>query len=106
MHSEASIVDSAVIETESATSALATYATTLDAVPPGQQQTRISPTARGVGKANKCPTHQPRKGITRYWRATPHPIAAGACRTRWKSVSSRVRPMPSMMICRPGAISP
>lgn len=37
--------------TDNATSALAINVKTLDAVPPGQQATRISPTAKGVGKS-------------------------------------------------------
>jgi hypothetical protein len=41
----ASRVDTAVMETERATSALAMYAMTLLAVPPGQHATRIRPTA-------------------------------------------------------------
>ena len=43
VHAAASIVENAVIDTESATSALARYAITLEAVPPGQQQTNTRP---------------------------------------------------------------
>ncbi len=44
-------VDSAVMVTDSATSARARNEMTFDAVPPGQQETRINPTARGVGRS-------------------------------------------------------
>ncbi len=53
VHAAASIVENAVIETESATSALAKYAIRLEAVPPGQQQTNTKPTANAVGSSNR-----------------------------------------------------
>lgn len=44
-------VEMEVRVTDSATSAFAINVKTFDAVPPGQQATRISPTANGVGKS-------------------------------------------------------
>ena len=43
-------VEIEVIQTESATFAFAKYAITLEAVPPGQQETKISPTAKKGGR--------------------------------------------------------
>ena len=47
----ASSVEMIVIATDSATSVRARNAMTFDAVPPGQHETRMSPTARGVGRS-------------------------------------------------------
>ena len=45
-------VEQAVMVTDRATSALAKYAITLDAVPPGQEATKINPTAKKESKWN------------------------------------------------------
>ena len=44
-------VENAVIVTDSATSARARNEMMFEAVPPGQQETRINPTAKGVGRS-------------------------------------------------------
>src|SRR5690606_8994811 len=62
----ASIVDAAVIATDRATSARERNAMTFDAVPPGQPDTRIRPTASGVGSDQSHAMVQPSSGIARY----------------------------------------
>ena len=57
-------VEKVVIQTDSAKLALAKYAITFDAVPPGQQETRIKPTAKKVGSSKIIANHHPSKGIT------------------------------------------
>ena len=49
----ASRVDVAVIPTDRARSPFARYVITLDAVPPGQQPTRITPSAKSSGIWNR-----------------------------------------------------
>ena len=56
-------VENVVIHTESARFALAKKAITLEAVPPGQHETRINPTAKKVGKSNNFARNHPIKGI-------------------------------------------
>mmetsp|Transcript_14681 Transcript_14681/g.16710 ORF Transcript_14681/g.16710 Transcript_14681/m.16710 type:complete len:182 (+) Transcript_14681:472-1017(+) len=65
---EARIVDAVVKMTESATSALAMSATRLDAVPPGQHPTRISPrnAAELMGSNNLEPMAYAVSGMMRY----------------------------------------
>ena len=52
----AAAVEMVVSATLRATFARAMYVTTLDAVPPGQHETRMRPTANGVGSASSLPT--------------------------------------------------
>jgi hypothetical protein len=60
-----------VITTERATSARAIRLTTLLAVPPGQQPTRIGPTARGGSNRSPQAKAAARAGITANWAITP-----------------------------------
>ena len=62
----ASRVEAVVMATESGTSARAKKEITFEAVPPGQQETRIRPIAKGVGKLNSQPRKNPRSGISEY----------------------------------------
>mmetsp|Transcript_1333 Transcript_1333/g.1953 ORF Transcript_1333/g.1953 Transcript_1333/m.1953 type:complete len:223 (-) Transcript_1333:673-1341(-) len=55
-----------VSTTLSATFALPRYVTRLDAVPPGQHPTRMSPTAIGCATGNTRPMANPSSGITLY----------------------------------------
>src|SRR5688500_3715181 len=59
-------VETVVIATDKATSPLARYETTLEAVPPGQQPTRITPAASAGGSPNAAATNQPRNGMMAY----------------------------------------
>jgi hypothetical protein len=59
-------VDTAVMETDSGTSANARYEITFEATPPGQHDTRISPTASGAGSPINEATDHPIKGMTVY----------------------------------------
>ena len=48
---------------DNATLALAKYAITLDAKPPGHEPIKIIPAAISVGKSNKEPSQNPKSGI-------------------------------------------
>ena len=93
-------VEHMVSITDNATSVRAMYDTTFDAVPPGQQATRIKPTANGVGSPSVVAMPQPIMGISRNCAMKPVAIARGRVVTRVKSLRERVIPMPSMMIAR------
>ena len=101
----ASSVDTAVIVTDSATSARARNAMTLEAVPPGQQETRISPAASGAGRSKRVASPHPRAGINVYWSTTPGSTSRRLRAIRRKSSKPSVRPMLSMMTPRPAGIS-
>ena len=99
----ASVVQVVMI-TESATSARARYVTTFDAVPPGQQATRISPTAKGVSSPRAVATPKPANGMMRNWPKNPATTAPGRDATRRKSSIESVSPIPSMITARPTTI--
>ena len=69
-----------VITTDKATSPLAISVTTLLAVPPGQQPTKIRPTANGVGSCNTMAMAAAKVGITRNWEINP---TASRAETTW-----------------------
>ena len=94
-----------VITTDKATSPLAISVTTLLAVPPGQQPTRIKPTAKGAGSCNNTAMAAAKLGITRNWAATPRITARGCRLTRRKSRGVRPRPIPNMITPKPMVIS-
>ena len=56
-------VEIKVILTEKATFKFDRYAITLDAVPPGQHETKINPTAKKSGKSKILEIVHPKKGI-------------------------------------------
>ena len=66
----------------------------------------MSPTANSRGRSSAQATVQPIRGMTKYWSTTPRPIGAGRRRTRRKSSTSSVRPIPSMMTPSPTVIRP
>jgi len=74
-------VETAVIVTESATSTLARYEITFEAVPPGQHATRIRPTAKAGGRSKRYPKLHPKNGITVYCNKTPTPTRRGSLKT-------------------------
>ena len=101
----ASSVEPAVMVTDSATSARARNAMTFEAVPPGQQETRMRPAARGAGRSNRTPSPHPRAGINVYWSAMPGSTRRRSREMRPKSSKPSVMPMLSMMMPRPSGMS-
>lgn len=75
MRAIAAGVESVVIVTESATSPRAMNATMFDAVPPGQQATRMKPTANPFSSYIACAMARPDSGMT--MNCSPVPIATG-----------------------------
>mmetsp|Transcript_5925 Transcript_5925/g.16591 ORF Transcript_5925/g.16591 Transcript_5925/m.16591 type:complete len:231 (-) Transcript_5925:405-1097(-) len=94
-------VDTVVMPTLRATSARARKETMLLAVPPGQQATRTSPTAKAFGSPAKCARPAPIDGMTVYWSKTPKPMVHGVWRRRLKSSASRHVPIPIIVSARP-----
>eukprot|EP00241_Pyramimonas_parkeae_P023633 CAMPEP_0114288474 /NCGR_PEP_ID=MMETSP0059-20121206/6830_1 /TAXON_ID=36894 /ORGANISM="Pyramimonas parkeae, Strain CCMP726" /LENGTH=264 /DNA_ID=CAMNT_0001409623 /DNA_START=382 /DNA_END=1172 /DNA_ORIENTATION=+ len=92
MSTEAS-VEHVVSTTESATLPLATCVTTLDAAPPGQQDTSMSPAATDVSSPSSLATLHPIKGMTVYCRPTPASTAPGILHVSTKSWRVSVKPM-------------
>ena len=74
---------------------------TFDAVPPGQQATRMSPSASPVSKPKARASDQPISGMMANWAITPNPMSFGARITPAKSLKRRVSPMPSMITPSP-----
>ncbi len=97
-------VEHIVINTDRARLARLKKAITFEAVPPGQQLTRINPTARSFSKSKPFANENPRIGIMINCAPTPIPIATGVFRTSLKSLKLKVSPMPSMMTPSPGPI--
>src|SRR6266542_3339929 len=64
----------------------------------------MSPTASGVSRPKARATAQPRNGMIRYWAAKPMAMARGIARTRLKSATLSVTPMPSMITDSPQTI--
>lgn len=100
----ASNVDPAVIVTERVTSARARNEITFDAVPPGQHDTRMIPTARGDGRANTVARPHPNAGISVYWSRIPGSTRWRSREIRRKSSRPTVMPMQSMMVAKPNGI--
>ena len=67
----------AVIDTDSARSPRANQVITFEAVPPGQQPTRITPTAISGGSANTWHSSQAVLGMMMNWASTPSSTASG-----------------------------
>ena len=83
-------VETVVIITDNAKFALAKYAITFDAVPPGQHATNIKPTAKEASRFNNFAIPQPTKGITVYCAKAPKPIAPGTLSICLKSLTFKV----------------
>ena len=94
-------VEQVVMATDKATLALAKKAITLEAVPPGQQATRINPTAKKGGNWNKIPNPQPNNGITVNCKNIPKTTHEGVLATKAKSFQDKVSPIPNMIPPRP-----
>jgi hypothetical protein len=90
-------VDNKVRVTESATSARAIKANTLDAVPPGQDATKISPLAVAGSKCKKCAIANPERGIIVNCSTTPIAMGMGLDNTLLKSSDVSVIPIESII---------
>ena len=101
----ASIVETVVMVTDKATSARAKKEITFEAVPPGQQETRIKPVASGVGRSNKMARLHPSNGISVYWSAIPGRTIRRSEEILLKSTKPMVMPILSMITARPKVIS-
>tara|TARA_B100001063_G_scaffold104711_2_gene97757 strand:- start:793 stop:1161 length:369 start_codon:yes stop_codon:yes gene_type:complete len=77
---------------------------TLEAVPPGQLETRISPNAKKGGRSNAFPKSQPKKGMTVNCKNKPVIIQLGVWVTQRKSSNRKVKPIPNMMPPSPRVI--
>ena len=97
-------VEIIVMLTDKATSPLAKYTITLDAVPPGQLDTIIKPKAISSGNPNIEAIVKPHAGITRNCAPTPIKMVRGLRSTREKSSAFKVIPIPSMIIAKPNAM--
>lgn len=73
---------------------------TFDAVPPGAEPTRITPTAIAGSSPNTTASSQPASGMMRNCATTPTMRATGFLPTMAKSDRRSVMPMPSMMTMR------
>mmetsp|Transcript_11733 Transcript_11733/g.38601 ORF Transcript_11733/g.38601 Transcript_11733/m.38601 type:complete len:220 (+) Transcript_11733:335-994(+) len=92
-------VEHVVSTTDNATSALPMYVTRLEAVPPGEQATRRTPTAsEGSRPANRA-TAIPSKGMTEYCSAKPEKTALGDAVRRLSK--SSVSPILNIMKANP-----
>src|SRR5699024_593367 len=94
----AKIVDTAVTATDNAVFPLAKKVMTFDAVPPGQQPTKMTPTATSAGKSK--PTARPKasKGIIVYCETTPIKTLFGCFPICLKSSKLSVSPIPNIII--------
>ena len=93
-------VDTLVIVTDRGTSPLLMKVMTLDDVPPGQVPTRTTPTVSAGSRWNSVERTYARKGITRYWAQAPKKTSFGRLRTKAKSWTLMVMPIPNMMMPR------
>ena len=100
----AAMVESAVMVTDSAKWERDKKTITLEAVPPGQLETKINPTAKKGGRSNKIPKSHPKKGITENCSNKPVSTHLGVWVTRRKSSNLRVSPIPNMMPPKPRVI--
>ena len=87
-------VETAVSETESATSPFARNVITSDAVPPGTVPTRTSPTVNASFKDKMLAIANAINGINRYWALTPNKISLGLLNTFTKFSIFNVVPIP------------
>ncbi len=96
----ASRLETAVIETDSATSPPARWVRMLDTFPGGQQATRIMPSATEPRTSRSSVSRKVIAGSSRNWAATPIAIVPGRLAARLKSsrsvsraIPNRIRPM-------------
>ena len=100
----APIVETAVMLTESAKFERERKTITFEAVPPGQQDTNINPTAKKGGSSNRIPNNHPKKGIKVNCNKNPVKIHEGVLVTCLKSLSWRVSPIPNIIPPKPKVI--
>ncbi len=91
------MVESAVMVTDKAKLDLDKNTITLEAVPPGQLETKINPTAKKGGKSNTFPKSQPKKGMTVNCKRRPVKTHIGVWVTLRKSTNRNVKPIPNIM---------
>ena len=78
---------------------------TLEAVPPGQQPTKITPNANSLGRENAHASPHARSGMTVNWARQPMKISFGLLSTIRKSLDDSVRPIPNIMTPRRGLMA-
>ena len=93
----ASTVELAVMSTERATSAPAMRETRFEAVPPGEQPTRVSPRNRFGVRLNVLAERSAPRGMAENWVSTPNATMAGSEATLLKSDVVSVMPIPTMI---------
>ena len=86
-------VETAVRETERATSPSARNVTTSDAVPPGTVPTRIRPTVKAASRENRLARENAKRGIMRYCAEIPTAISRGCLNTLMKLSGFNVVPI-------------
>ncbi|GAB3792129.1 hypothetical protein GCM10028868_07150 [Virgibacillus kimchii] len=92
----AKIVDDAVILTDKGVSPLERKVMTFDAVPPGQQPTRITPTATSGGNCKPTANAKAMSGMMTNCAPTPMATSFGLLNTSLKSCVVSVNPIPNM----------
>lgn len=78
---------------------------TFDAVPPGQQPTRMTPIANSCGSAKTCVSPHANNGMTVNCVRQPMSISVGRRSMSLKSFAVSVSPMPNMMMPNIGLIT-
>ena len=91
------MVERAVMVTDKAKLDLDKNTITLEAVPPGQLETKINPTAKKGGKSNTFPKSHPKKGMTVNCKRRPVKTHIGVLVTLRKSTNRNVKPIPNIM---------
>lgn len=94
------IVDTAVKETDNATSPLARKVITSEAVPPGTVPTRISPTVKAAFREKIFARANAIRGIMMYWAEIPTAISFGFLNTLTKSSAFKVVPIVKRMMLK------
>ena len=100
----AAIVEMAVMVTDKAKLERDKNTITLEAVPPGQHDTKINPTLKKGVKSNALPNSHPKKGIIVYCKNKPVRTQLGVWVTPRKSIHCMVKPIPNIIPDRPRVI--
>ena len=100
----ATIVEMAVMVTDKAKLERDKNTITLEAVPPGQHDTKINPTLKKGVKSNALPNNHPKKGIIVYCKNKPVRTQLGVWVTLRKSSHCIVKPIPNIIPDRPRVI--
>ena len=91
-------VEHAVIVTDSATLPFARYVITFDEIPPGLAPSNTMPNINSGGSPKANEMLHPKKGITENCNTNPTKTAIGILRTRTKSATVNVAPIPNIAI--------